>query len=396
MKKRFRHEGTINYNKQRRNYEGQVRYQKEDGTYTRKHFRGASREEVKKKIQQFLDGNPKQSQVYTVETWLEDWLKTKKLEVKIKTYERYRCTIYAHILPYIGTIPLKSLTTMKLQDYLTTLANRPSRLHRKLAPRTVNGVRRLLIGAFNDAVNFDVLQKNPMLGTKPLRVERTEMHILTKKKAAKLLQVAKSDNMISWIIIAIALGTGMRIGEIFGLRWQRVDLVHKKILVSETVVHTNHTNIVQSTGKTAGSYRTIPISASLVSDLEVYHQWQADLKKMISGYHDQDFVIAKLNGDVLDPSNFSARTFKKYLKQAGITSEFRVHDLRHTHITWLLEAGVNIKVISQRAGHASTRITLDTYSHVMPSMQDAAVEALDKISDELQGIKESAMEYLVS
>lgn len=110
----------------------------------------------------------------------------------------------------------------------------------------------------------------------------------------------------------------------------------------------------------------------------------------------QDFVIAKLNGDVLDPSNFSARTFKKYLKQAGITSEFRVHDLRHTHITWLLEAGVNIKVISQRAGHASTRITLDTYSHVMPSMQDAAVEALDKISDELQGIKESAMEYLVS
>ena len=363
MKKRFRHEGTINYNKQRRNYEGQVRYQKEDGTYARKHFRGASREEVKRKVQQFLEGNPEQSQVYTVETWLEDWLKTKKLEVKIKTYERYRCTIYAHIFPYIGTIPLKSLTTMKLQDYLTTLANRPSRLHRKLAPRTVNGVRRLLIGAFNDAVNFDVLQKNPMLGTKPLRVERTEMHILTKKKAAKLLQVAKSDNMISWIIIAVALGTGMRIGEIFGLRWQRVDLVHKKILVS---------------------------------DLEVYHQWQDDLKKMISGYHDQDFVIAKLNGDVLDPSNFSARTFKKYLKQAGITSEFRVHDLRHTHITWLLEAGVNIKVISQRAGHASTRITLDTYSHVMPSMQDAAVEALDKISDELQGIKESAMEYLVS
>ena len=191
MKKRFRHEGTINYNKQRRNYEGQVRYQKEDGTYARKHFRGASREEVKRKIQQFLEGNPEQSQVYTVETWLEDWLKTKKLEVKIKTYERYRCTIYAHIFPYIGTIPLKSLTTMKLQDYLTTLANRPSRLHRKLAPRTVNGVRRLLIGAFNDAVNFDVLQKNPMLGTKPLRVERTEMHILTKKKAAKLLQVAK-------------------------------------------------------------------------------------------------------------------------------------------------------------------------------------------------------------
>lgn len=396
MKKRFRHEGTINYDKHRRNYEGQVRYQKADGTYARKHFRGSSREDVKQKIQQFLDGTPEQAQVYTVSSWLDSWLKTKKLSVKVKTYERYRCTIRAHILPYIGTIPLKTLTTMKLQDYLTTLANRPSRLHRKLAPRTVNGVRRLLIGAFNDAVNFDVLQKNPMLGTKPLRVERTEMHILTKKKAAKLLQVAKSDNMVSWIIIAIALGTGMRIGEIFGLRWRRIDLVHNKILVSETVVHTNHTNIIQSTGKTAGSYRTIPISDSLASDLKSYHQWQDSLKKMISGYHDQDFVIAKLNGDVLDPSNFSARTFKKYLKQAGITSEFRVHDLRHTHITWLLEAGVNIKVISQRAGHASTRITLDTYSHVMPSMQDAAVEALDKISDELQGVKEPTLEYLAS
>lgn len=160
MKRRVSHEGTINYDSKRRSYEGQIRYQKEDGSYGRKHFRGPSKESVQKKMRSFLEGGScGASADYTVASWLDSWLKTKKLSVKVKTYERYNCTIKAHILPYIGAVPLNSLTTMKLQEYLTTLANRPSRLHRKLAPRTVNGVRRLLIGAFNDAVNFDVLRK---------------------------------------------------------------------------------------------------------------------------------------------------------------------------------------------------------------------------------------------
>ena len=115
-----------------------------------------------------------------------------------------------------------------------------------------------------------------------------------------------------------------------------------------------------------------------------YKAWQQrEKEKWGEMYTDSDFVITKPLGGFSDPSNFSARTFKKLLDKAGITRQFRVHDLRHTHATWLLEAGINVKVISERLGHSSCRITMDTYSHVMQTMQDKAVEMLEQINAEL-------------
>lgn len=118
MKRRVSHEGTINYDSKRRSYEGQIRYQKEDGSYGRKHFRGPSKESVQKKMRSFLEGGSRGASAdYTVASWLDSWLKTKKLSVKVKTYERYNCTIKAHVLPSTTEI-INDDETAGISDYI--------------------------------------------------------------------------------------------------------------------------------------------------------------------------------------------------------------------------------------------------------------------------------------
>ena len=378
-------EGTIYYNEKRKRYEGQIRYVKPDGEYGRKLFTGHSQKEVMQKIKEFNEQCDNPGAEMTVKEWMDKWLNEyKRPEIKIKTYERYRCAIVLHINHYIGKELLKNLTTLKIQELINKLATAPAKKGGCLAPRTINSVRRILISAFNDAVTYDILTKNPALGTKPVRVEKTAMYILSKKEAAELLHVARKESYASYMVIKLALETGMRIGEIFGLQWKNVDLDKKNLLVAGTIVHTNHTNIYQPTGKTKSSYRSIPFSSTLKTILVEYKAWQQrEKEKWGEIYTDSDFVITKPLGGFSDPSNFSARTFKKLLDKAGITRQFRVHDLRHTHATWLLEAGINVKVISERLGHSSCRITMDTYSHVMQTMQDKAVEMLEQINAEL-------------
>ena len=378
-------EGTIYYNEKRKRYEGQVRYIKPNGEYGRKLFTGHSQKEVMLKIKEFNEYQDNPGAEMTVKEWINKWLdEYKRPEIKIKTYERYRCSIILHINPYIGNEPLKNLTALKIKDLINKLATVPAKKGSHLAPRTINSVRRILISALNDAVTYDILPKNPALGTKPVRVEKPVMHILSKQEAANLLHVARKESYASYMVIKLALETGMRIGEIFGLKWKHVDLEKKTLLVAGTIVHTNHTNIYQPTGKTKSSYRRIPFSSALKTTLMEYKAWQQrEKEKWGEMYTNSDFVITKPLGDFSDPSNFSARTFKKLLDKAGITRQFRVHDLRHTHATWLLEAGINVKVISERLGHSSCRITMDTYSHVMQTMQDKAVEMLEQINAEL-------------
>ncbi|NJE35626.1 site-specific integrase [Megasphaera sp. SW808] len=378
-------EGTIYYNEKRKRYEGQIRYVKPDGKYGRKLFTGHSQKEVMQKIKDFNEQCDNPGAEMTVKEWMDKWLNEyKRPEIKIKTYERYRCAIVLHINHYIGKELLKNLTTLKIQELINKLTTAPAKKGGYLAPRTINSVRRILISAFNDAVTYDILPKNPALGTKPVRVEKTAMHILSKKEAAELLHVARKADYGSYMVIKLALETGMRIGEIFGLQWKNIDLEKKNLLVAGTIVHTNHTNIYQPTGKTKSSYRRIPFSSALKTTLMEYRAWQQrEKEKWGEMYTDSDFVITKPLGGFSDPSNFSARTFKKLLDKAGITRQFRVHDLRHTHATWLLEAGINVKVISERLGHSSCRITMDTYSHVMQTMQDKAVEMLEQINAEL-------------
>ena len=183
-------------------------------------------------------------------------------------------------------------------------------------------------------------------------------------------------------MVRIAFATGMRIGEIFGLEYSAIDFEKNLISVRQTVVTSRHGKRVQRTAKNSTSLRTILVEQKLIEELRKAYQLHNLKKKTVHEWLEKnhDFIIENADGSFCDPAYFSDKIFKKkLLRKSGLSSKFRFHDCRHTHATWLLEQNVDIKTISERLGHKSIRITLDTYAHVVPKLQQGAVDALQDI-----------------
>ena len=386
--KRSNGEGTVYFNEKRQRYEGQFSYfDKDTQTKKRKFFSSKkSAKEVLRKAREFKSlqkkgVNPIKSDIQ-LGIWLDDWLKNyKQNTVRLKTYERYQTSIKMHLKPYIGKYKLKALSTDIIQRHWTFLLEKGGVEQSGLAARTVNATRRLLIQALNDAVDLGYIEKNSALKTKPIKTSRSEIRILTRDEALRLMTVAKEYDMVAWIVVVIALGTGMRLSEIFGLSWSCIDFRSAKLYVEQSAVKTNHGTVIQNEVKTKNSRREVPLPKFVVQALIEYKRWQEFYKIKNTGlFVDRGYVIANQYGNVRHPASFSYHVFKKaLLPRAGISEKVRFHDLRHTHATWLLASGVNVKIVSERLGHSTIRITLDTYAHVIRTMQTVAVEKLDNI-----------------
>ena len=212
-----------------------------------------------------------------------------------------------------------------------------------------------------------------------MKVAAPEIMVLTHDQAKQLIRCALHRSRNAWAIIVLALGTGMRISEIYGLEWKNVDLEAKKLQVEKTVVTTNRGALVQESTKTKTSRRTM-LPDNVCYMLKRFKLWQKvrDIR-LGTHYSTSPWVLSNPQGKPRSPSSFSGHDFKELLDIAGIDRKFRIHDMRHTHATWLLEKGVNIKVVSERLGHSSIRITLDTYAHVLQTMQQEAVDTLNDI-----------------
>ncbi len=339
--------------------------------------------EAKTKARQFLTDMETQSVAETAKSlgdFLLGWLDGMEPVIKPKTWEKYKCCINCNIIPFsISREALVDLTTSKLQDHLITLLKTGGQKKTGLAPRTVNATRRLLIGALDTAVHDDVIQKNPAEYTKPMKVERPEIKILTHAQGQQLKKCALKRSRFAWAVVVLALGTGMRISEIFGLEWAKINFESKYLVVDKTVVTTRHGVLIQDSTKTNSSRRTILLPDSVCYMLKRLKLWQKVHDIRYGTNYSSQWVLSNPKGNPRSPSSFSGHDFKELLRQAGIDHSFRIHDMRHTHATWLLEAGVNVKVVSERLGHSSIRITLDTYAHALKTMQQQAVDSLNKI-----------------
>lgn len=241
--------------------------------------------------------------------------------------------------------------------------------------------RTILITLCNYAISIDQLDSNTAMKTKGLREEKKEMKIFTRDDYGKLIEAAKEESPMAYLVLRIAFETGCRIGEVFGLEYSAIDWSTRMIAIKQTVVSTKSGKLLQKSAKNQSSLRKILVTNELIEELKIAHEEhqkrREKWKNLFKSGH--DFVIEKDGGDFCDPSYFSYKIFKKLLRKAGLSEEYRMHDCRHTHATWLLEQGVNIKIISERLGHKSIRTTMDIYSHVTPSMQEEAVIAMGKI-----------------
>jgi integrase len=322
----------------------------------------------------------------TLGEWLIQWQEGYvAMNTTPRTQESYRSIIHRHLIPALGTVQLHQLRPQHLLDYYAkSLAM--GRVDRKggLSARSVLYHHRILSEALGHAVKMDLLSRNVAKLVTPPRPARAKLAVLAADDVTRLLE-AMSDSPY-YVFYSTLLYTGLRRGELLALKWRNVDLDLACLRVEETGYKLGKGEYVIKEAKTPHSRRSVALSPSLALLLRRHRSDQEELLASLGArLSEEAFVFARPDGKPLDPSHVT-RTFAKLVRQAGLP-HIRLHDLRHTHATLMLAAGIHPKIVSERLGHASIGITLDTYSHVLPGLQEAAAERFDRM---LEGIGSKA------
>lgn len=315
----------------------------------------------------------------TVAEYMADWLPAIEATVKPATFYSYARNVRLHVIPNVGRVRLSQLDAGALNAlYAKLLEGGRADGRGGLSPRSVHYVHTILHRAMKDAVRWGRLVRNPVDAADPpkkkAQAEKPEMVTWSADELAQFLGHAAdvgSRHYPAWHLLA---STGLRRGEALGLRWSDVDLDAGRAQIRQTVITVNH--VVQvGTPKTAKGRRSIALDRDTVQVLRDHRRRQAEHRlQMGAGWTDYGLLFTKVDGSPLHPELFS-REFDRRVESWGLPW-MRLHDLRHTWATLALQAGVHPKVVSERLGHSTIAITLDTYSHVTPAMQSDAAETV--------------------
>jgi integrase len=297
--------------------------------------------------------------------WLTDSVRD---TVRPTTFERYEQVVRLHISPVLGKVKLKNLTSAHVRGLYR------QKLDAGLSPRSVQYVHVTLHKALKQAVRDGLVPRNATESVKPPQVRREEIRPLTPEQVKTLFEAAKWDRLEALYVLAVT--TGLRQGELLGLKWDDVDMEAGTLQVRRTLT-TAKGGPVLSAPKTKGSRRTVKLSQTALEALRSHLARQLEeIGRVGSLWRENSLIFASEVGEPLRRQYVTARRFKPLLRRAGLP-EIRFHDLRHTCATLLLTKNVNPKVVSEMLGHASIAITLDTYSHVLPTMQESAAKAME-------------------
>lgn len=303
--------------------------------------------------------------------YIDEWLKLYcKQKLKETTYKSYKRAIDYRILPVLGEFEIGELKPTHGQAFVKHLVDEG------LSERYIEYCFTVVKSALKQAVKWEILQKNPFQYVEVPRPRRKKEHATWSiEEINRFLHYAKFDNPIYYYIFMLALHTGMRRGELLGLKWSNVDLERGIISVSETLVYDGE-GFRFSGVKTSSSRRTISIDIKDCDELRKYRKLQNEFKLAAFEYDDQDIVFCREDGRPIYPRTL-AIIFDRVTKKAKVP-KIRLHDLRHTHATVSLEIGIPPKVVQERLGHASIKVTMDTYAHVTPNMQMESAAAFSE------------------
>lgn len=247
-----------------------------------------------------------------------------------------------------------------------------------LSARSVRYVHSILVNCFQLAVKWRMIPENPAsLCTDDLPAnKRVEMKYFTPEQAAIFMKEAQWTPLYPFFSLMIA--SGMRPGEALGLKWTDVDFEGKRVTVNRSLIRFRKGGGWELKDTKTGKGRTIPLPASTIKDLKEHKDKQNEeiIRALPGKYNNHYFVFAAENGEPLSDRNINQRHFKSILKRAKLP-DIRLYDLRHTCATLLLSAGENPKIVAERLGHKSITMTMDVYSHVIPTMQQAASDKLE-------------------
>ena len=389
MAKRARNEGSIYRQQTDGRWVAAISVGYRNGRRRRKKFFGATRAAVAAQLTQALHdqqhGLPVAPDRQTVGTFLTRWLEDSvKPSVRPTTYRSYQQLVDLHLKPGLGRYPLAKLTPQHVQTFLNEQHHggrilkpyQAQETPRTLTPRTVQYIHAVLRRALNQAMRWGMVPRNVAALVTPPRVIRQEVQPFTPQQARDFLGMIATHRLCP--LIAVALSCGLRQGEALGLRWaDGVDL-------DQGMLHVRHA--LQTVGgtrqlvelKTARSRRTITLPAKLVTLLRA-HRTRLRERRLAAGpqWHETGFVFTTRDGQPLAGGNVT-RDFKKLLAAAGLPPR-RFHDLRHSCASFLLAQGVSPRVVMEILGHSQISLTMNTYAHVLPSLQTEAAHRMNAL-----------------
>ncbi len=340
----------------------------ENGKRRRRYIYGRTKTEVVEKLARAkvdaLNGMLAEPTNQALSAYLDQWLENcHRPNIRESTYICYSSVIRNHVNPHIGGVRLAKLRPTHVQGLHAAL------LRNSVSPRMRQLVHAVLSRALKQAVRMGTIPVNPCNAVDRPRVPRREMTALDANQVRKLFDAARGDPLEALYVTAV--GTGARLGELLGLKWADIDFDAKTISIQRTLLDLNG-RIEVGEPKTARSRRRIDLPDFVVTALES-HRLRSPAQP-----HPMAWVFSDANGGPLRKCNLMRRSFHPLLEKAGLP-RIRFHDLRHTAASLLFAEGVHPKVVQERLGHATIAITLDTYSHVIPTMQKEAATQLDAL-----------------
>lgn len=343
--------------------------------------RAIARERCERKIEALLNPTPEPAprpMPLTVGEQLTYWMHTCHRNGEVTTRRTYTWVINTLLMPTLGTVGLNELKPSHIKGWLADLGAAGR------APKTITMARALLRAALDMAVQDELMNRNPVIGIKGPRIPRTRGKALSTEQARLLIEAAKGHRL--GLAIRLALGLGLRRGEVCGLHWQDIDFRAATLTVNGAMKYTPETGVFYGATKTEESRRRIDLPLPLLAAIR-WHQGQQKQEREAMGWEETEYLFTTAtSGGILNPGSLYA-VFQRIAKAAGLDSfGFCLHDLRHSAASFLLAEGVKVKKVQTILGHATATTTMDTYAHLLDGDDG---DALDRVQRRLYGDDEN-------
>jgi len=365
-KRRGNHEGSI-YQRKNGRWVAQVRIQ---GRRLAKSFNTQKecRAWIRQMQEQVKYGLNWDATKFTVGDYLEQWLKDIDGSVRPKTLNQYAGVVRNHLKPRLGNLKLQELQPYQIQMIYTQLKEQSH------SPRNVQLVHSVMHRALAMAEKQGLIGRNPAKAVIRPKVTHKEMKVFDDNQARQFLIAAQGDRYEA--LFHLAITTGIRQGELLGLKWLDVDWAAGLLHIRRKVQRIPKKGFVFSPPKTQAGVRMIQLGPETMRHL-IEHRKRQDVERNMVDWNENDLVFPSLTGNPTDQRNL-IRFFKRLLKRAGLP-DIRFHDLRHTAATLMLLNGIPLIVVSRRLGHSKPSVTLDIYGHYIPGMQKEAAAMMDEL-----------------
>lgn len=297
----------------------------------------------------------------TFASYIDYWFKAHYIKrIKASTQSSRNYLLEKHLIRE-NPFAEKQLSKVTVED-IDSLYN--LKLDEGYSTSYIRKMHHILTLAFTQAVRWKKVMHNPAVSADPPSVRTKEVAIWSKEEIHLFLETCRKERL--YIAFLLAIYTGMRRGEILGLKWNDIDFRSNSLQVNRTLSYVQGEGYLFTTPKTTRSKRKIPLSNLVIAELKE-HRRNQEVQKKVTGemYQDQDLVVCTGNGSAQDPRNL-LRVTNRIIKQAGVRA-IRFHDLRHTHASILLSEGVDLVKVSARMGHTSPKTTLEIYAHLVPN-----------------------------